>query len=420
MSYRVDAKAFNIKRIKADINYLRAYLFQLMNDDFGLSDNCRERFKTINKKIEELSVGMILDIIGVPVGGINYIEFYHFNIENFIGDEDFTNYPELFTDIRQISFDQGGLVVFELYGTQIYKLFNSNGRLITGPCHDLDILINGKYMERSSENISGFHLFKYRLLTDSSIHIDSFSDFDSQKIFELLMLDSRDRLQIEVGNSVPERIENFKEPKSRDEAKLILLDSNCNWITSPELLKFYEQDKELALLAVSREQLAYTLLSKELMFDEEIQRTLCLNATGNLLQYIKEWVIPIENIISIKHLCPVIENNQDLLSVLSNKVHSNVECLMAAIINDVNNMKYASVDLKNDKSFVLEAVKTNGFAFKYCSDSLRNDVEFICELYKINYNIIKEIDPVVIEENEILKNLYIDYKKNQEQDDLPF
>ena len=52
-----------------------------------------------------------------------------------------------------------------------------------------------------------------------------------------------------------------------------MLDSNCNWITSPELLKFYEKDKELALLAVSREQLAYTLISKELMFDEEIQRT---------------------------------------------------------------------------------------------------------------------------------------------------
>jgi hypothetical protein len=98
-----------------------------------------------------------------------------------------------------------------------------------------------------------------------------------------------------------------------------LLDSNCNWITSPELLKFYEKDKELALLAVSREQLAYTLISKELMFDEEIQRTLCLNATGNLLQYIKEWIIPIENIISIKHLCPVVENYQDLLSELQIK-----------------------------------------------------------------------------------------------------
>ena len=136
-----------------------------------------------------------------------------------------------------------------------------------------------------------------------------------------------------------------------------MLDSNCNWITSPELLKFYEKDKELALLAVSREQLAYTLISKELMFDEEIQRTLCLNATGNLLQYIKEWIIPIENIISIKHLCPVVENNQDLLSVLSNKVHSNAECLMAAIINDVDTMEYASIDLENDKIFVLKLLK---------------------------------------------------------------
>ena len=75
------------------------------------------------------------------------------------------------------------------------------------------------------------------------------------------------------------------------------------------------------------------------------------------MQYIKEWIIPIENIISIKHLCPVVENNQDLSSVLSNKVHSNAECLMAAIINDVDTMEYASVDLENDKIFVLKLLK---------------------------------------------------------------
>ena len=137
---------------------------------------------------------------------------------------------------------------------------------------------------------------KYSLLTDSVIHINSFSDFGGEA-FEILRIDSRDRFQIEIGKSIPERIENFKKPKSKNEAKLILLDENCNWITSPQLSKFYENDKELALLAVSREPLAYSLLSNELMLDESIQKVLCLSTDWNLLHYIKEWNLFIENIL---------------------------------------------------------------------------------------------------------------------------
>ena len=440
---RVDASAFNIKRVKADIYYLRAYLFQLMNDDFGLSKSCGDKFKTLNKKIEELSENEIFEIVpfeiqvdprGIPINDRYYLELYHFNHESIADRNDFTNYPELFTDIKQVSFDQGGLIVFGLYGAEIFKLFTSKGKLISMPCDDLEILINGKFRKTYSGDSLDFNLLKYSLLTDSVININSFSDFGSGA-FEFLSIYNRDSLQIEIGKTVPERIENFKKPKSKNEAKLILLDENCNWITSPELSKFYENDKELALLAVSREPIAFSLLSKDLMFDESIQKVLCLSANWDLLYYIKEWNLSIENILTLEELCEVIKKNGKLLSVLSNKIRLNRDCVIAAISNDSSNLKYADESLKKDMKFALELVKLNGrvlnyiddslksdkqivlaavqesvYAIKFCSDSLLADEEFICEAYKRNPDIISYLDPKTINQHKSLRELNDDYK----------
>lgn len=451
---RVDSFAFNIVRVKADINYFRAYLFQLMNDDFGLSESCREKFEIINKKIEELTQNEIFEILqmefeveesGRFFEDNNCIEFYHFKDDNFIDRLDYSNYPELFTGIKQVSFDQGGLIVFELYGTQIYKLYNSKGKLITGPCHDLEILINGKFIERSSDNSGGFHLSKYSLFTDSVFYIKSFSDFDNEA-FEFLTTNYRDRLQIEIGKSEPKRIENFKTPKSKKEAKIILLDTNCNWITSPELVQFYENDKELALLAVSREPLAYSLLSKDLIIDKTIQKTLCLKADWNLLHYINEWNFDIESLLTFEELLEVIKNNTNILSVLSNNVHSNKEYLMAAMSNSISNLNYAADSLKKDKQFalevvkyqgealkyiddslkanreiVLEAIKNNFLAIKFCSELLRNSVDFIIEAYELNPKIMSYIDDKIIKQHERLRDLFQEYESRKEDfNDLPF
>jgi hypothetical protein len=451
---RVDSFAFNIVRVKADINYFRAYLFQLMNDDFGLSESCREKFEIINKKIEELTQNEIFEILqmefeveesGRFFEDNNCIEFYHFKDDNFIDRLDYSNYPELFTGIKQVSFDQGGLIVFELYGTQIYKLYNSKGKLITGPCHDLEILINGKFIERSSDNSGGFHLSKYSLFTDSVFYIKSFSDFDNEA-FEFLTTNYRDRLQIEIGKSEPKRIENFKTPKSKKEAKIILLDTNCNWITSPELVQFYENDKELALLAVSREPLAYSLLSKDLIIDKTIQKTLCLKADWNLLHYINEWNFDIESLLTFEELLEVIKNNTNILSVLSNNVHSNKEYLMAAMSNSISNLNYAADSLKKDKQFalevvkyqgealkyiddslkanreiVLEAIKNNFLAIKFCSELLRNSVDFIIEAYELNPKIMSNIDDNIIKGSKRLQELFQQYESRKEDfNDLPF
>ena len=189
---------------------------------------------------------------------------------------------------------------------------------------------------------------------------------------------------IEIGKSEQKRIENFKTTESKNEAKIILLDTNCNWITSPELVKFYENDKELALLAISREPLAYSLLSDDLMIDKTIQKTLYLRADWNLLHYVKEWNFDIENLLTFEELREVITNNTNILSVLSKNVRLNKDYLMAAMSNSISNINYADDSLKKDSKFALEVVKSHGEALKYFDNSLKANREIVFEAIKNN------------------------------------
>jgi DNA-directed RNA polymerase subunit L len=182
------------------------------------------------------------------------------------------------------------------------------------------------------------------------------------------------------------------------------------------------------------------------MLDESIQKVLCLSTNWNLLFYIKEWNLVIENILTLDELCIVIKNNRNVLSVLSNNFLSNTECIWAAMGNEVSNIKFADDLLKKDSEFalivlklhgealeyldesikdnkeiVLEAVKNNYTAFEYCSESLRKDEDFICEAYKLNHNIMHFIDDKTIMQSKRLQDLNIDNKSREDdEDDLPF
>jgi len=428
-SNRVDSSAFNIKRVKADLNYLRAYFYQLINDCFGLSDISKKEFEKRNKRIEELSENEIIEILHHSHQDVNScFELYHFDHENEIDINDITNYPELFTQIKEISYDQGGLVVLELYGTQIYKLFTSKGKFITGPCHDLNISINGKFIERDSGNTPGFHLSKYSVLEDSILYLDSFDDLGGEA-FDFLEVTDRDRLQIEIGTSKPERIENFIEPKSKDEAKSILLDSNCNWITSPELSKFYENDKELAKLAISKEPLAFSLLSNSLRKDKSIQKTLCLFAglNLNLQHYTKEWDISIENILTLEQLVHVLKNNIDLFRLCADKTPFNSNCkigesrdiVLEIVKSKGQALEYASELLKADREIVLEAVKNNGKALQYASETLQADKELVKKSDNNNgWSLQNTNEPLKVKKD--ILDPYENSSEVDDFDDLPF
>jgi hypothetical protein len=199
-------------------------------------------------------------------------------------------------------------------------------------------------------------------------------------------------------------------------------------------------------LAISREPLAYSLFSDDLMIDKTIQKTLCLRADWNLLHYVKEWNFDIENLLTFEELREVITNNTNILSVLSKNVRLNKDYLMAAMSNSISNINYADDSLKKDSKFALEVVKSHGealkyfdnslkanreivfeaiknncFAIKFCSESLRNNEDFIVDAYEMNPKIMSYIDDKIIKQHERLRDLFQEYASRKEDfNDLPF
>jgi hypothetical protein len=99
----------------------------------------------------------------------------------------------------------------ELFSNQIYELYTSNGVLIDGPCHDLDLLENGLYVARSSGNQPGFHVNQISFSEVEWGGIDlvykgmevtylrGYGDLDSSSVMREFDNRSRDSLQIELG-----------------------------------------------------------------------------------------------------------------------------------------------------------------------------------------------------------------------------
>jgi hypothetical protein len=59
------------------------------------------------------------------------------------------------------------------------------------------------------------------------------------------------------------------------------------------------------------------------------------------------------------------------------ELRGNREVALAAIKEDYDALRFASVELKSDKEVVLEAVKQSGYALEYASEALQNDPELI-------------------------------------------
>ncbi|MFZ9296131.1 MAG: hypothetical protein ACO259_08010, partial [Bacteroidia bacterium] len=173
MNKRVTAEAFKIKRVKAnDLHFCIAFLYQALNSDFGFSDEYKIAFNLDD--IKTIFNDGIIDIdqtdfyfFGETMN--SYIDYLELNKNNDI--HIYHNFPKLFTEITQVSFDQGGLVILQRFGLQIYELYTASGKYIEGPCHDLDLLDKNRYLYRSSGYSPGFILEEYKL-NDCSVTLN--------------------------------------------------------------------------------------------------------------------------------------------------------------------------------------------------------------------------------------------------------
>ena len=362
MNNRVTAEAFKIKKVKGyDLFFLKAFLYQILNSDFGFAEDYNTEFIALGKEIEALEFNDLKTIFKNGFIDIEQTDFYYFEDQmhafleylqshNKSKTNTYSKFPSLFTDIRQVSFDQGGLIIFECFGMQIYELYTASGKYKEGPCHDLDLLDKNRYLYRSSGFSPGFVLEEYHLNTYSNT-LNTYGDFDMPRCPNI---GGRDRLAIPYYNEPIQRIENFTTTKNRLDVSKILEDINTNWFTSPELHKFYWNDKELALIAVQRYMLAYTLLDSQLKEDKEIVLAL-VKANGIALEFTSE----------------------------SFKADKSI--VLPAVLQDGYALEFASTELKADKEIVTAAVKQEEYALQFASEELKRDSDII-NLSKRDYD----------------------------------
>jgi len=373
---RATASQLKLKRIKPDLYFYRAYAHQSLESGFGFTEIAENKFKSFRKDIKELSIIELNSICKYYEEDNELIEwFYLFDTNNNFDKEDYKNFPTLFTNLIQLSFDQGGLCVMQLFDSQIYELYTFNGKLITGPCHDLDLLVNGKFIERSSGISYGFDIYEYHSTNNKILHIANYGDFDVER---MLGINNRDRIQFNENGLPTGRVENFLKPISFEDAKNLLIDENTNWVTSPELIKYYENDLELALIAVKREPLAFTLLTPQLQKEKDLQ-LIVFN-----FEFCNEYYFNLTELFSLDELKRICTEDNDLFKFLSNELKADREFILSCLNNNSENdnrstsaIKYIDDSLKSDFEIGLLSVKNNLSNLNYLSDNLKSNFLFI-------------------------------------------
>jgi hypothetical protein len=449
-------------------------LSQARSENFKFVDPLEEAVLLFGKNDYELTqqeITYIFNSIGLHIPEFVYY-FQHQNTNVQLDVNEFENHGLrtehgthfYYTRIAQTSFDEGGLMVLELYGTpNIYQLCTFDGYCITDYCHDLILLNDGKFIERSSSSkFGGFHVKKYESTSQTDETITIIGDLETEYLDEYINIRDRDFIEIDFGtqNIIP--LDIFPKPKDRLEALKIIREVNPKFLTSQCIREYYENDLELATLVILNNPIAFTLLLPKLQKDKNLLRTLFLESTCSCLSgFVKEFELKLEFFLTDTEILYLLETSRVKYKFLSLDLqHMKPLQLMAAEV-DRTLLKYLIEDNKYEilsDGDVLEliGVHVDGL-FKFLPDELELSLDiyeaiiaknFRTLIYappyiKNNYNVIKNTllkaikqknfyiesnkdslqlySPLLIEDESVYQILfegYLNLKKNE--DELPF
>ncbi|KAG2393218.1 hypothetical protein C9374_009795 [Naegleria lovaniensis] len=148
-------------------------------------------------------------------------------------------------------------------------------------------------------------------------------------------------------------------------------------------------DKEVAMTAVKQDGLAYRRLSDPLRNDKEIILAAVKNTPYLFDELPEEWKN--DSDVFLCSVCPNhahnyshIQWNNDLLSLFS-QLKDDKEFLIGAVKRHPEALQFLSEELKNDAEFILACVSQNGKAFQHASQELRSDKEFVFKALERNW-----------------------------------
>ena len=253
----------------------RAYFFQLLNSGFGFVDLVQEKIEESGLDQNKLPNSFIEELLNsqelIP-------EFFFFfskvSLQSEMSSFDF----DIYTDIVNISYDQGGLLVMECFRNQIYVLCTSSGVVITDHCHDLDLGLNGLLYYRSSHRHGDFESAVYRKetgqLEPSGLAMNTIENF----VYNGLNL-RRDYLPFQFEPYLSEG--EFEFLQGRGDLtwlKDALKNNEINWVCAPWLVNKYHSNDELVIIAIQRDYKVFSLLKYEQQNDREVLKQFSISA----------------------------------------------------------------------------------------------------------------------------------------------
>lgn len=372
-------------------NVLKAYLYQIINSFFGFSQDLIEDIVRLKAELNVNDVNTWhlntfsdeeLETI-LSTHDLIPSRFFYFlqqgemmNIAQqqitLVHEEtDYRDYPELFTDIHQVSFDKNGLIVMELFNQQVYKLFNHMGEELISYCSDLLLGVGGGVLCRFSDNVM-WQLVSYNGHILEWNTSEMFGPIDDPADFP----DLKDRDQIPQMSNFDENyllIARENQTIEHDRLLELLAENKQNY---RYLSAHYANDLALAEEAVKKNKLAFTLLSNELQHHEEFIDRLLSNTLidKKLYNY-----LPLEFKQNESFVLKCIESNPDIIKKLQ-PIHSKDVLLNAIEMDSGRVLQYASTELKADEDCIKMAMRKNWHTIRYMSVELLKNEEFFTSL----------------------------------------
>jgi hypothetical protein len=360
---------FNLVKKNPDTIQLKAYLYQIINASFGLSDEIQNAFleKTGDSnydRIETLSDTEIQEMLGDYWPST--IIYFCAHLDSIEKDKlHYTNYPELFTDIKQVSFDCGGIISMQSYNNQIYTLYNGQGQRLSDHCHDLDIGMNGLILLRSSSRpswelcqVEGDHLVDIEHPYPENASYDfpdlMYRDAIEESIFPVLCM--ADLYWDSSHLSFTEAYQKLKNHEGDYRS----------------LISFYEDNEELATFAIEEDILAFTFLSDRLKNNRDFVISLIKKGESflELYRYLNEELKRDHEII---RLC--MEDNTGIIYKIAPV--DDREMIRRAIKSSPYHLEFASKRLQSDKDFILELATQEWRILSNSAPSLYTDAQFV-------------------------------------------
>jgi hypothetical protein len=371
----MDRVNFNLLKKSPNSLELKAYLYQLKSDSFGLSDSIQNAYREktgndSNEGIDTLSDAEIQELLGECTPSC--IIYFRAHLDAIEEEQlHYTTFPELFTDIKQVSFDCGGIISLESYRSQIYSLFNAQGKRLSSYCHDLDIGMDGLILMRSS---SGPFWELLRVNGDQLIETYHPRPHEAMHDFPDLMY--RDTIKECSSPAFIHITDGRMSDLAWQEVHDILTHRGGDYRS---LCKYYSDDEILAILAIDLNVLAFTYLSPRLKNNREFILSLLKKGGDHLHLY--------------SYLNDDLKRDLDIIKL----------CLDFSV-----NIIYRGAPI-DDYEIMKRATHAHWPLFEYASEHLQSDKEFILELATNDWMVLKSTRPEIYTDADFVERSVLAY-----------